>query len=393
MAKPEQRPVVRRVERIGSGESWRDDYLHLLNEKSSKTMNLLRRNLRDLLKDIKDHKSNQSVLAENSGQRYLDLHRRLHFLASHPLSELKVPGYHQYDIPYWQVPFSDTQPLLYTRVSPQLDVWSGPLASFDLGLRALVVDMAMQVYAQELLHTDQLAQHAVANTDLKPTTKRFQKSVDQVKARLEAQLLLAMCHSFRPEYVLGIAFAMPDGPEGERHLVGSIGAVRGVSDQPMGWTRGRDGSRTDEPISSLPTNAALYYFLNEVGRALANIPEEQFAEVTRLNVAPPQVCERLGIADRGQISQTLMYLIHQAIQENFPGVEWEIFNTQLTLHRIIRMMGLPAEIISEAGTVRPTQAVVDSIHGAYFQRTPPTPQVMRVSAAVEMTAQKLQLEL
>ena len=186
---------------------------------------------------------------------------------------------------------------------------------------------------------------------------------------------------------------MPDGPEGERHLVGSIGAVRGVSDQPMGWTRGQDGSRTDEPISSLPTNAALYYFLNEVGRAVANIPEEQFAEVTRLNVAPLQVCERLGIADRGQISQTLMYLIHQAIQDNFPGVEWEIFNTQLTLHRIIRMMGLPAEIISEAGTVRPTQAVVDSIHGAYFQRTPPTPQVMRVSAAVEMTAQKLQLEL
>lgn len=386
MAKPEQRPVVRRVERIGSGESGDSENDLRIKKNLKNSENRIFRSLSKL-------RSSNEVLDIYSGIDYLLLHQRLHQLASHPLSELKVPGYHQYDVPYWQVPFSDTQPLLYTRVSPQLEVWSGSLASFDLGLRALVVDMAMQVYAQELLHTDQLAQQAVANTDLEPMTKRFQKSVDKVKARLEAQLLLAMCHSFRPEYVLGIAFAMPDGPDGERHLVGSIGAVRGVSDQPMGWTRGQDGSRTDEPISSLPTNAALYYFLNEVGRVVANIPEEQFAEVTRLNVAPPQVCEQHRVVDRGQISQTLMYLIHQAIQENFPGVEWEIFNTQLTLHRIIRMMGLPAEVISEAGTVRPTQAVVDSIHGAYFLRTPPTPQVMRVSAAVEMTAQKLQLEL
>lgn len=388
MANPEKRLSVTRAREVGG------DWIGLQREdeeqKINKQKKINRRAERKVFNELNE-KRLQAKLGESISSDLLKLHRRLHYLASHPLSELTVPRYHQYDRPYWEVPHhTQDEKILHTVVSPQLEVWSGPLSSFDLSLRALVVDMAMQVYAQELLKTQQLAELQIEKEGTVRTAKSFQDKVQRRKSFLEAQLLLAMCHSFRPDYVLGIAFATPNGSAGERHLVGSIGAVRGMSEEPIGLTVGMDGSESEGLLlSSLPTNAALFYMLNTLGRSLADTPESQFAEVTRLNVASKQLCERLGISERSQISQTLMLIIHKAVQENFPDVSWEIFNTQLTLHRVITMMGLPAEVISEEGSIRPSRTVAESIHGAYFQRTPPTPQVMRVNRAVEVAQRVL----
>ncbi len=382
MGREEQsRAVVRYEEEVvGSGLGSNND---------SRIRGRLKSQQLEIYKKLQKIRDSSNVLDAYSGAEYLIYHSRLHQLASHPLSELHIPRYHRFDAPYWEVPFErHASRVLHTQISPHLEVWSGRLASFDLGLRALIVDMVMRVYASELLQTQLIAEEEIEQAGTPPTAKSFSQKVERRKSDIEAQLLLAMSHSFRPDYVLAIAFAMPEGPQGSRHLVGSIGAVHGQTDRLLGETIGMDGTQDDSAaISSLPTNTALTYQLNNDSQQLAQLPENKIVEVTRLNVAPRQVCEQLGVLERGVLSQALMYLVHQAIVENLPDAEWEVFNTQLALHRVIKQLGLPARIISQPDSVRPTAVVTESIHGHYFRRSPPTPQMMRVEEALKRSEQ------
>ncbi len=388
MSRYENRPVVRDAPQVEGGGS---GYFELGEKETNKETHKLSRRIRELLKKLEALRTSSSRLETLSGTNYLTHHQRLFYLASHPLSPIQVPEFHRFDIPYWQVPYQSTgHRIITTQVTPHLEIWSGLLSSFDLGLRALVVDMAMQVYATDLLQTQQVAENIVEESGESSSSKHYAKHVAEAKAQLEAELLLAMAHSFRPEYVLAIAFATPEGPAGPKHLVGSIGAARGNTDQPLASTIGWDGSlRTstqEKLLSSLPTNNALSYQLNEDGQELATVPENRIAEITRLNVAPRHTCEQLGITERGQLSRTLMFIIHHAIQHHLPEVEWELFNTQMALHRVIKQLGLPARVISQPETVQPTQLVSESVHGHYFRRTPPTPQATRVEEALAVTS-------
>jgi len=327
-----------------------------------------------------------------TSKKTLDLHQRLQFIASHPLSPLKLPEFHRFDKAYWDIPYQPESGVVFsTNISPKLEVWSGKLSSFDLGLRALVVDMSMRVYASELVETALLSQTLLEQLGISESSKNYPELLKRQKADLEAQLLLAMSHSFRENYVLAIAFAKPEGPDGPRHLVGSIGAIQGNTERTLQETIGWDGSQknTDQVaiISSLPTNMALTYILNTAGEQAAQTPENQIAEITRLNVAPRHICEQLGVTERGTLSKTLIYIIHLAISEHMPEVVWELFNTQEPLHRVIKQLGLPVQIIAEDNSIRPTALVSDSIHGHYFQRTPPIPQLMSVEAAEKVAGE------
>jgi len=339
-------------------------------------------------------RSNSFPFSEQSATNFLSLHQRLQYLASHPLSPLQLPEFHRFDSAYWDIPFEPNGAKVFTaHLSPHLEVWSGKLSSFDHGLRALVVDMAMRVYASELIQTEQLAHSLLEAEGISETAPDYPRLHQRKKAELEAQLLLAMSHSFRPNYALAVAFAKPNGPQGARHLVGSIGAMQGSTERTLQETVGWDGSQMTsdqvEILSSLPTNMALTYILNAAGANAAQIPEHTIAEITRLNVAPRQVCEQLGVRERGKLSQTLMYIIHHAVQEHMPGVEWELLNTQEPLHRVIRQLGLPAEQIAQRDSIQPTALIANSIHGHYFQRTPPIPQLMRVEDAVKASGEHL----
>lgn len=343
-----------------------------------------------LINRLNDQRQNNLNLLNSA--EILALHRKLHQSASHALSTLHVPQYHRFEKPYWQVPYSDTVGTVFTKhLTHTLQIWSGPLARVDLATRAVLVDMAMQTYAAELLRTEHIATTQIEAEVPNAKAARRHKLISQRKQHLDAQLLLAMMHSFRDEYVVALAFARPSGQE-QTYLVGSIGAVRGYTDRLVSETIGQDGSTidleasidTDLP-SSLPTNIALRYTLNEDGQTLTRVPERSVAEITRLNVVSKEVCSELGIAHRQLVSQALMYLIHEAVAVNFSGVEWEIFNTQLALHRAIHKLGLPAEIISQKSSEQPTQAVAESIHGHYFKRTVPVPQMVALEQVLEVT--------
>lgn len=382
MPRYEHRPVVREAPHVEGGD--------LGVDRSKKIRAGIVSRSRQIEKSLENLRKSPKGLEIFAGIDYLLLHQRLHQIASHPLSPIQVPEFHRFDVPYWQVPYQYTgHRILTTQVTPQLEVWSGLLSSFDPGLRALVVDMAMQVYATDLLQTQLIAENIVEEAGETPSSKNYLNHVAEAKAQLEAKLLLAMAHSFRPEYVLAIAFATPEGPIGPKHLVGSIGAARGSTDYSFADTIGWDGSvatpAREKLLSSLPTNNALNYQLNDAGQELADVPENKIVEITRLNVAPKHICQHLGIPERGQLSQTLMFIIHHAVQHHLPEVEWELFNTQMTLHRVIKQLGLPARVISQPETIRPTQLVAESIHGHYFQRTPPTPQATRVEEALAIT--------
>lgn len=391
MTTPEGLPVLRELSEVGEVGGGAD-----INRATElETKKLLRRQ-RQLISKLVEVRSFDKLNTTKAAD-LLALHQRLFYLASHPLSPLQVPDYHRFDSAYWDIPYQpDGAKVFATQLSPHLEVWSGMLSSFDLGLRALVVDMAMRVYATELLQTEQLAATLAEQQGISESAKDYGDQLAKIKADLEAQLLLAMAHSFRPDYALAIAFAKPEGKHGPRHLVGSIGAAKGKTERTLQETVGWDGSTRNSDqekiLSSLPTNMALTYILNAAGQARADIPENQIVEITRLNVAPRQVCEQLGVHERGQLSSTLMYVIHHAIQSHMPEVEWELFNTQLPLHRVIRQLGLPAEVISEQGSAKPTQLIADSIHGHYFKRTPPTPQIMRVAEAATVARTKFELE-
>lgn len=343
-----------------------------------------------LINRLNDQRQNNLNLLNSA--EILGLHRKLHQSASHALSTLQVPTYHRFDKPYWQVPYSDTAGVVFTKhLTDTLQIWSGPLARVDLATRALIVDMAMQSYAAELLRTERIATTQIEAEVPKAKAARRHKLINQRKQHLDAQLLLAMMHSFRDEYVVALAFARPPGQE-QTYLVGSIGAVRGYTDRLVSETIGRDGSQLDlhastdvHLASSLPTNTALRYTLSERGQKLADVPERSVAEITRLNVVAKEVCSELGIAHRQLVSQALMYLIHEAVAANFTGVEWEIFNTQLALHRAIHQLGLPAEIISQRSSEQPTPAVAESIHGHYFKRTVPVPQIVALEQVLAVT--------
>jgi hypothetical protein len=248
--------------------------------------------------------------------------------------------------------------------------------------------MAMRVYASELLKTAAIAEEQItAEFPRSSSTTNAKRTVERQRL-LDAQLLLAMMHSFRDEYVVALAFAHS---QGERHLVGSIGAVQGYTDRLLSQTIGIEetapdlhASQVTELPSSLPSNTALKYQLNQDGKVLGQVPEREVVEITRLNVVSKALCAELGVQSRAVISQALMYLIHEAVQQNFPTATQEIFNTQPELHRVIRQLKLPAQIISQEGTVQPTSLFAESIHGHYFRRSTPLPQMMSVHDAVHV---------
>jgi hypothetical protein len=358
------------------------------SSEEQKTRKQLRERINKILKDLNAIRGTQDVLEIFSGIDYLINHQRLHSLASHPLSDLQVPAFHRFDKPYWEVPYSESVgTVLTTYLAPNLKVWAGPLSRLEMGMRALVVDMAMRVYASELLRTATIAEAQISQEHPRSKGEARANKIARSQQQIDAQLLLALMHSFRDEYVVALAFAEPNGPDGEQHLVGSIGAVKGQSEALISQTIGNDGSDWPNGAqpSSLPTNTALQYQLASDKTHFAEIPEQHVVEITRLNVAPKHLCAAAGINQRGLISQSLMYLISEVVHHNFPDVTHEIFNTQPELHRLIRQLGLAAEIISQPGTVKPTPVVAESIHGHYFQRTPPIPQMIAVAIATAIS--------
>jgi hypothetical protein len=383
----EDKKVLKRIEK-GMGVVGKDYFEKAVLEKEIELRRLkaIQTKLLNKLKGLREDSGNNCQVMDE----YLLLHQDLIYSASHPLSHLKVPLFHRFDRPYWSVPYQETDGVVVTTcLSDQLEVWAGPLSRLELGLRALMVDMAMQVYAKELLKTDRIAADIVTQEFPDASLVRRSKMITEKQRQIEAQLLLAMAHSFREEYVVALAFATPEGDEGPKHLVGSIGAARGRTDRTLFQTRGLDGAGEDNlmNVSSLPTNTALNYSLNEVGKTLADIAEKKFVEITRLNVASKALCSTLGVSSRAEISQALMYLIHEAVQQNFQQVEFEIFNTQPELYRLIRQLGLPSQIISDDDSIQPTQLVLESVHGHYFQRTPPVPQILKVTEAADRARQ------
>jgi len=390
MSSPEQKLPLRHVldgESVVGKDEWRTTEL-IWTDDNKKEKNRINKFRNKIFKKLNELRS----LQENSiyhSTDYLLCHYDLLHLAAHPLSELQVPAFHHYDKPYWKIPYSAaTAGVLTTQVSPNLEIWAGPLSWFPQELRALMVDMAMRVYAAELLKTQRIAADQVQQLHPQWSTARQASQRHKLAQHLDAQLLLAMIHSFRDQYLVALAFAQPDGAAGQKHLVGSIGAVKGQSDQPFGWTRGYDGADQHDHslLSSLPTNAALYYQLNPIGELLTEFAEDELVEITRLNVASKAYTAQYGV-QRSQISSALMYIIHEVVATNFPDVKAEVFNTQPELHRVIRQLGLPAEVIAVPETVRPTQVVSDSIHGQYFQRSPPLPQMMTIEGALAASRQ------
>jgi hypothetical protein len=347
MATQEQRSRLQRESGFGGEE----EYTELLDFRVRREKTFARRRMTTILHAIEEIRKQNFSFDVAHSQSILKLHQRLFYTASHPLSPITVPDFHRFDRAYWDIPYTpEGSSVFTTQISPQLEVWSGKLSSFDLGLRALVVDMAMRVYAHELIETDVLSQTLLEQEGVTESHRNYPELLARKKAELEAQLLLAMSHSFRENYVLAVAFAKPDGAKGPRHVVGSIGAMQGLTDRTLKETVGWDGSQLTRDqvalLSSLPTNMALSYLFNEAGQSLATVPESHVVEVTRLNAAPRQVCEQLGVHERGKVTQALMYVIHHSIEQLLPDADWEIFNTQPVLHRVIRQLNLPVPSFS-----------------------------------------------
>jgi hypothetical protein len=348
-----------------------------------------KRNVLNKIRKLEKYRNSKDKFEIYKGFDYLDIHYQIFQSSTNIFSPLQLPAYHRFDKPYWEVPRSDKSGVvLTTQLSDGLEIWAGPLIRLELGVRALLVDMAMRVYATELLKTATIAEQQIATEFPRSSQKTNAKWTEERQRLLDAQLLLAMMHSFRDEYVVALAFAHS---QGEKHLVGSIGAVQGYTDRLVSQTIGVDETKPDlhasivsEFPSSLPSNTALKYELNQRGRELAQVPEREVVEITRLNVVSKAICAELGVSSRAVISQALMYLIHEAVQQNFPTATQEIFNTHPELHRAIRQLGLPAEVISQEGTVQPTALFAESIHGHYFRRSTPIPQMMSVRDAVQV---------
>jgi hypothetical protein len=396
MATQEQRSRLQRESGFGGEDYW-NRHDNLTEQEISAEKRRLRKQQRVVIDSLEILRSQNESFSTKSAGEFLALHQRLFYTASHPLSPITVPDFHRFDRAYWDIPYTpEGSSVFTTQISPQLEVWSGKLSSFDLGLRALVVDMAMRVYAHELIETDVLSQTLLEQEGVTESHRNYPELLARKKAELEAQLLLAMSHSFRENYVLAVAFAKPNGAKGPRHVVGSIGAMQGLTDRTLKETVGWDGSQLTRDqvalLSSLPTNMALSYLFNEAGQSLATVPESHVVEVTRLNAAPRQVCEQLGVHERGKVTQALMYVIHHSIEQLLPDADWEIFNTQPVLHRVIRQLNLPAEVIAQEQSVTPTSLISNSIHGHYFNRTPPIPQMMRVSDAAREAREAFEVD-
>ena len=386
MAFRKEKPVVK-IQAAGfgvGGERYGEE-----EKRRKKIEQRLKRNSKRVNLDLAGVRNNNLQNRLANSHKYLSFHQKLLYVASHPLSPLQVPKYHRFDKPYWEVPRNDQAGVvLTTQLADGLEIWAGPLIRLELGVRALLVDMAMRVYASELLKTASIAEQQIATEFPRSSQKTNEKRTLERQRTLDAQLLLAMTHSFRDEYVVALAFAHS---QGEKHLVGSIGAVQGYTDRLLSQTIGIEetapdlhASQVTELPSSLPSNTALKYELNQDGKVLAQVPEREVVEITRLNVVSKAICAELGVQSRAVISQALMYLIHEAVQQNFPTATQEIFNTQPELHRVIRQLKLPAQIISQEGTVQPTSLFAESIHGHYFRRSTPLPQMMSVQDAVHV---------
>jgi hypothetical protein len=220
MATQEQRSRLQRESGFGGEE----EYTELLDFRVRREKTFARRRMTTILHAIEEIRKQNFSFDVAHSQSILKLHQRLFYTASHPLSPITVPDFHRFDRAYWDIPYTpEGSSVFTTQISPQLEVWSGKLSSFDLGLRALVVDMAMRVYAHELIETDVLSQTLLEQEGVTESHRNYPELLARKKAELEAQLLLAMSHSFRENYVLAVAFAKPDGAKGPRHVVGSIG--------------------------------------------------------------------------------------------------------------------------------------------------------------------------
>ncbi len=328
------------------------------------------------------------------------LHQELYYESSHPLSIVSLPTYHFYDKAYWYVNKDpDYKSISESAIQVEIDgqnlsLWCGLIQFLNLGFIAQIVDMSTHIYARELLQTSEVAEKIALGTlsasGKKVTGKNYERLQLRYRQQLEAELLLAMMHSFRDDYLVALVIA---SHQGKKYIVGSMGAMRGSGEKSLRETKIEAGAPQIHPslLSSLPTQAALSFAYNQDGEELADLPESSLAEITRLNVVSADLLKQVASeADRATVSASLMMIIHEGIARNWPDVSHEIFNTQPALHRVLRKHGLPVKIISEPNSIQPTTVVGETIHGVYFKKKPPIPQSLSVAAACVVAEQFFQ---
>jgi len=323
------------------------------------------------------------------------LHQRLFQECSHPLSRISVPSYHHFDKAYWNILSSaDENAYIERGIGLNVKIWCGPASILNIGVLALIVNMSTNIYSSELLQTSEVAEKIALGTlsasGKKVTGKNYERLQLRYRQQLEAELLLAMMHSFRDDYLVALVIA---SHQGKKYIVGSMGAMRGSGEKSLRETKIEAGAPQIHPslLSSLPTQAALSFAYNQDGEELADLPESSLAEITRLNVVSADLLKQVASeADRATVSASLMMIIHEGIARNWPDVSHEIFNTQPALHRVLRKHGLPVKIISEPNSIQPTTVVGETIHGVYFKKKPPIPQSLSVAAACVVAEQFFQ---
>ncbi len=316
----------------------------------------------------------------SSGKHLLQLHRNLYQASQQWGSYLQVedPERHPYDTLYWDLKYEpQPQKISHFAFDENLEVRCGPITAFSPELMALVVSLVSEVYSTDLLEIDKVVDGESGND---PVKANFLKKMHN------AELLLAMCHSFRPDNVLAVVIGTDE--RGKEYLLGSIGAVHGVGNKFLTSTIGKENA-AHVPVSSLPTNQELEYQLTQDGEdMLGGVIEQETAEITRLCTAPEQKLRDLPF-DMERVGQVLMSVIHEGIYRHLPNVELEIFNTKRALNVRLKRLRFPVRIIGEA--VHPTRAILDSIHAFYFRRileeerqNTAIPQAMYVREALQV---------
>lgn len=320
--------------------------------------------------------------------KYLTYHKDLYQTALRYLSNIPLPK-SKFNTYYWEVPEQKTKGVVllgkynseeYPSFPGEIELWVGPLSRLPMALRAQFVDMTIQAYAKELLKIDEVAEREGQAKNPRAKGRRRTNAIKRRKNELEAQLLIEMCHSFREDYVVALAFARLHSDPKTQHLIGAIGAAHGQEGMPF-WPEERNNPDYAEE-SSLATQNLLRYQLKPEFKDLEGLSESDFVEITRLHVVPAETLAGFDGETKQKVARALMYLIHIGIQKNFVA-EKEICNTRLALHKIVESYGLTACILCQSGSLFVAADVLASIFGYYFNHHVSTPQILDIKESAD----------
>jgi len=327
------------------------------------------------------------------GSTFFINHQNLYQLGLSPFNNLRIEATDPLSKNYWDIKFKPEYGVaIEFDLNCNLKVICTPIQKLSLSIIASVVDIDASLACNDssLYENEDTILERVGLSCSKKDRKDKKSLQLRYRQQLEAELLLAMMHSFRDDYLVALVIA---SHQGKKYIVGSMGAMRGSGEKSLRETKIEAGAPQIHPslLSSLPTQAALSFAYNQDGEELADLPESSLAEITRLNVVSADLLKQVASeADRATVSASLMMIIHEGIARNWPDVSHEIFNTQPALHRVLRKHGLPVKIISEPNSIQPTTVVGETIHGVYFKKKPPIPQSLSVAAACVVAEQFFQ---